>query len=420
MKSSEKIFLSVGVTALIYVIYVVVVVLPSKLEASQISATLLDKISVADSEKTTTTKQRRQLKPVDDIEKVVASKSESKSVAEVKSKRIKIEGLAAAEYPMDADCWIITDAKLSQDAYNTLQVALVEAKKHGLKNELVFENLSTIDFVAPQRSTGMFGSSSLRSIKAPNVTYISESAFRGCGYLERIEMPQLKIVGKSAFRACRKLSAIVAPNMEEIGELAFDGCSALRSVDLSNAKEILNHAFSHTKIETIDAPKAERVEYGAFKQNNRLKSVNLPMASEVSSSTIFSGCTSLTKVNMPLYTKPNSYEFSNCTSITEVSLPKLERVSMGMFGRCESMAKAHLPSADKIGAKAFEKCANLRTLEIATEPGVKLVSVAADAFVEMDTKSVNLIIGAHNKELVSGKVLSVNGVSVTFGSVKLK
>ena len=80
--------------------------------------------------------------------------------------------------------------------------------------------------------------SSLSTINAPSVTYISDSVFTNCIELRSISFPLASYIGNSGFTFCSALERVSFPLVSMIGSNGFGSCMSLSTV-------ILNHSSTN-------------------------------------------------------------------------------------------------------------------------------------------------------------------------------
>ena len=89
-----------------------------------------------------------------------------------------------------------------------------------------------------------FISSSIESLKMPNVSSIPDEAFNGCVDLTSVIMPNVTSIRDYAFSYCSALTSVTMPNVTSIGMEAFFRCNALTSINLpSSVTSIGERAF---------------------------------------------------------------------------------------------------------------------------------------------------------------------------------
>ena len=293
--------------------------------------------------------------------------------------------------------------------------------------------------------------SSLRSIVIPSsVTEIGQNAFNGCTSLANVNIPYgIKSIQSGTFNQCTSLDRIDLPSsIVEIGDRAFADCYALQSVGMSdNVMRIGWSAFSSCKsIKKINIPQGvkciesntfygctamndlylhaylqeiksgafgnctglsdvtipesvTKIEGGAFKNCTGLtdisyKAANCSTADVSLSSSVFSGCSAATTVNIgdnveiiPPYlfcsmpalnwvsfpessTKLNeigAYAFYGCKKLTEITIPsRVMTIAKGAFANCDSIKHLGLSGTylTNIGAEAFSGCCALTEIDI--------------------------------------------------------
>ena len=68
---------------------------------------------------------------------------------------------------------------------------------------------------------------------------------------------------------------------------------------------------------------------------------------------------------MPVCTNINSYAFSGCTSLTSIDLPVCTNINSYAFNRCTSLTSIDLPVCTSIGSSAFNRCTKLTSIKLA-------------------------------------------------------
>ena len=161
---------------------------------------------------------------------------------------------------------------------------------------------------------------------------IGDYAFSECRNITDITFnDNLQKIGRSAFSGCGGLKAALLPeSLTEIGSDAFNGCSSMTSISLPQELTALNaYCFNNcgfeqiefpaslvtigwsalfgTKLKTIDLSKCTNLkEIGdeAFKNCDRVETLNLPSSLERIGTDAFSGCKNLKHISSPCVLPP--------------------------------------------------------------------------------------------------------------------
>ena len=106
----------------------------------------------------------------------------------------------------------------------------------------------------------------------------------------------------------------------------------------------------------------------------------------------FSGCSSLTSVNIPSSVKwIESYAFYGCSSLTSVNIPSsVTEIGRYAFSGCSSLTSVNIPlRVTSIGGSAFSGCSGLRSIYVYAET---VPSTVAGAFEGCDSKNCTLYV----------------------------
>jgi hypothetical protein len=238
---------------------------------------------------------------------------------------------------------------------------------------------------------------------------IGYNAFAGCTELTLVILPgNYSVIRTSAFASCESLTRFVwlkssygAPN-QTISDSAFSNCTSLSSVSLPTTLSTIGaSAFSGTALEDLIIPEGvTSIGNGAFAGISTLKSVEIPSTvtyisadrdyrtgafqNDVSLQTItfndgskdaelgynaFSGCTSLTSVNVPgNYSCIRGGAFANCTALEEFYWNNSDygyanqTMDSGAFSGSNAITTIKLPSTlESVGSTMF-KISTLKTV----------------------------------------------------------
>ena len=167
---------------------------------------------------------------------------------------------------------------------------------------------------------------------ASTIEKIGSSAFYECTNLRVLNFKEgLKYIGHGAFAKCYALTEIKLPEgLETIDELAFRECTSLKSIALpTTLKHVGASAFAGTKFLKETAPMHNDnvkyalntaggawVIYGDFE----IKDANLPDNAVGIAAEAFSGCETLTTIEIPAGVKYICKDaFKGCTALTTIN-----------------------------------------------------------------------------------------------------
>lgn len=259
-------------------------------------------------------------------------------------------------------------------------------------------------------------------ILGKNVRTIEAFAFNGCRMKEIEGMENVTSIGMEAFYNCERLLGIkFGSNLESIGSSAFEKCSSLTGevVFPENVKLIEESAFADTDVQKAifrckdgeyrnnlfsnDAslkeiqiyggslyrnptgvvfgdldglekvyigPDVKDLGYHGFSDCKNLKEVTLENGSyDTIGMTTFSGCISLTTIEIPDNIKSiGSWAFSE-TGISDIDLNQVETLSEGVLSYCKNLTSIKMDNVTSIGQGGFIGCDSLK--EIVFPPKLK-------------------------------------------------
>ena len=135
------------------------------------------------------------------------------------------------------------------------------------------------------------------------VTFIGDSAFADCYYLERVDMSaNIESSGNSAFSYCERLTSIELPStLKSVGNWAFDGCDSLTTLVLPEGLTTIGWGafYGVPAFRNLVLPNTVKTigEY-AFARCNNLYSVTIPDSTTMVYPTSFYGCKILNAINV--------------------------------------------------------------------------------------------------------------------------
>lgn len=158
-------------------------------------------------------------------------------------------------------------------------------------------------------------------------------------------------------------------------------------------------AFSGRNIKTFITPdQITEIDTAAFHDCTALKKVVLPeqLPPKSSLSRVFSGCSSLTEVNIPQGVTNLSSAFTRCSSLTEINIPEGVISLSRAFEDCTALKKINVPDGVTYLSEAFRGCTSL--VNVTLPDSVQNVSYAFQSCTSL--KSVNIPANVRDRKSV--------------------
>lgn len=227
----------------------------------------------------------------------------------------------------------------------------------GIKNIHLPEDLRQI-------GNGAFGSSGIKSIIVPDrVTKLGRGVFNRCYELTDVTLPEsITTIPRYAFIDCCKLKTVNAPNITVVCDSAFCNCEMLTAFDFSQIKELGSTSFAGTSIrKTVLSNKLTKLQPSIFCSCKNLQSVDMSACDNVKtiSTRCFEDCNKLTDIKLP----PNVRKFAD-SCFKSVKFDSLVinagiRIDNGAFSEAvidelEFVDDANSPTRTIVDISAFE------------------------------------------------------------------
>ena len=197
----------------------------------------------------------------------------------------------------------------------------------------------------------------------------------------------LKIIGEingTDLRFIREMAGRDAEGNSTSGNLSV--------LDLSEARIVEGGDYYYKRDYKYFTTSNDIIGVYTFSGCSSLTSVNIPSSvTEIRDST-FPGCSSLTSVNIPSsVTKIGKNAFQYCTSLTSINIPSsVTEIGDKAFSNCTSLTSINIPSSvTEIGDKAFSNCKGLKSIYVFSE---NVPTIGTGAFDGCDSKNCTLYV----------------------------
>lgn len=242
-----------------------------------------------------------------------------------------------------------------------------------------------------------FSGTVLQSVEIPaSVETIENSAFQYCSELTNVTFEtrsQLGSINNKVFAQCTALTSIEIPaSVKTIESEAFKGCTTLTTVTFESGSQ-LKAIYGGYSFYDNYRTKDQYTLYGAFSGCTALTSINIPASVRTLGTTVFQGCSALTKVTFEtgsqLQTIPGAAEEDQYARPDNPIIPyKWEVHRLGLFADCISLTSIEIPeNVQTIQTCAFAGCTSLTNVTFAK--GSLLQTIEGNSYDESwDGKSI--------------------------------
>ncbi len=166
---------------------------------------------------------------------------------------------------------------------------------------------------------------------------------------------------------------------------AFKDNQNIKTVNLPYATSVGNSAFYRCKsLSQVSLPVCSYIGYQAFYLCKSLSQVSLPACEYIGNEVfdrcslsqinlpvcsyigdgVFGGCSSLSQVSLPVCSYIGYQAFMSCFSLSQISLPKCSYMSVWAFRMCYSLNQVSLPVCSIISDRAFQDCSSLSQISL--------------------------------------------------------
>jgi hypothetical protein len=217
------------------------------------------------------------------------------------------------------------------------------------------------------------------------------AVFKGFSSLRIIRARNLSRVGDNTFESCTDLAEVDLPKAISIGARAFYDCLSLSTVKLPEAWSIGNYAFQNCRLTAIELPKANRIGWDTFNGCTYLEAVSLPQATNLGPR-VFLGCKVLKTVNLSNLIFLRANVFQSCTALETVSLPRVTEIGNTVFQGCTSLTTVILgaePPVIAVNARIFTQAATVPKTITFKVPDITAYTTAGSPWLDNDKMGLN-------------------------------
>jgi len=211
---------------------------------------------------------------------------------------------------------------------NTLKTIGIGALRSTAFTSIDLKNVETLEYAA-------LGMSQIVNLKADNLVYIGENAFRQTPLTEYVVGDTVKYVGKNAFRVSNLKTLTIGKNVETLDEYAFANCTSLKTVKFEDSSAHLSsYLFNKSAIEHFEFDNINNLTFGmgAIAGCNSLTSLEDFEGIETFSNSMFRLCTGLKDITIPESVKfVDAYCFVGCSNLTNVNLNSQTMYNLASF-----------------------------------------------------------------------------------------
>ena len=198
----------------------------------------------------------------------------------------------------------------------------------GLSTPLVYLNAPNIEKI---EDLGL-NYSNLFELDLPKLTYAGYASFSENKYLTKVKMPSLNVAPNSVFNNCYRLEEVQLDSAVELESSAFENCWLLRDVYVPDVEIMGDMGFAYC---------------------DNLRKISLPNLLRMDGKCNFEGCSTLTKIDLPILQNIPEQTFMYCYMLSDINMPKVEQIGYQAFYDTYSLGNIQFDSLKVLGDEVF-------------------------------------------------------------------
>ena len=190
-------------------------------------------------------------------------------------------------------------------------------------------------------------------LNAPNIERIEDL---GLNYsnLTELDLPKLTYAGYASFSENKYLAKAKMPSLNSVPDSAFNNCYRLEEVELDSAVELEDCAFERCWfLRNVYAPDVEIMGDMGFAYCDNLRKISLPNLLRMDGKCNFEGCSTLTKIDLPILQNIPEQTFMYCYMLSDINMPKVEQIGYQAFYDTYSLGNIQFDSLKVLGDEVF-------------------------------------------------------------------
>ena len=190
-------------------------------------------------------------------------------------------------------------------------------------------------------------------LNAPNIERIEDL---GLNYsnLTELDLPKLSYAGYASFSENKYLAKVKMPSLNSVPDSAFNNCYRLEEVELDSAVELEDCAFERCWfLRNVYVPDVEIMGDMGFAYCDNLRKISLPNLLRMDGKCNFEGCSTLTKIDLPILQNIPEQTFMYCYMLSDINMPKVEQIGYQAFYDTYSLGNIQFDSLKVLGDEVF-------------------------------------------------------------------